>query len=154
MDFNQILCGIKEEISSLASENFREITLAEFTNNITGYKHQDYVPCAHYKSANTDVLTRIILTVSPKTLQQHIEDIADAVGYEGAFHISLSPEGLPALSGGGCLSARDLARFGLIFARAGQNIHGEPFANYKFLSESFIIASLTNSFTNSLGSEL
>ena len=121
-----------------SDQNFREITLAEFTNNITGCKHQDYVPCAQYKSANTDVLTRIILTVSPKTLQQHIEDIADAVGYEGAFHISLSPEGLPALSGGGCLSARDLARFGLIFARAGQNIHGEPFANYKFLSESIL----------------
>ena len=84
------------------------------------------------------MLTRIILTASPKTLQQHIEDIADAVGYEGAFHISLSPEGLPALSGGGCLSARDLARFGLIFTRAGQNIHGEPFANYAFLSESIL----------------
>ena len=119
-------------------QSFRETTLAEFTNSITGYKDQDYLPAAQYKSANTDVLTRIISKVSPKTLQQHIEDIADAVGYEGAFHISLSPEGLPALSGGGCLSARDLARFGLIFARAGQNINGKPFANNQFLSESIL----------------
>ena len=38
-----------------------------------------------YKSANTDVLTRIILTVSAKTPQQHIEDIADAVVMRAPF---------------------------------------------------------------------
>ncbi len=89
-----------------------ETTLEDFTNGITGYQSGGAVPVAHYKSANTDVLTRVIAKISSKSPAQHIEDIADAVGYEGAFFISLSPEGCPAFSGGGCLSARDLARFG------------------------------------------
>ena len=81
-------------------------------------------------------MTRIISKISEKTPAQHIEEIADAIGYEGAFYISLSPEGYPAFSGGGCLSARDLARFGLIFTREGKNIAGQPFANEEFLSKS------------------
>lgn len=113
-----------------------EINLVEFTNAITGFKSTDQRSHADYKSANTDVLTRIVATLSPKPLAQHIEEIADAVGYEGAFHISLSPEGYPAFSGGGCLSARDLARFGLLFARQGLDIYGDPFANASFLNHS------------------
>lgn len=124
-------------------QNLKETTLAEFTNSITGYKDQEHVPIAQYKSANTDVLTRIIAKVSSKTIQQHIEDIADAVGYEGAFHISLSPEGYPAFSGGGCLSAKDLARFGLIFTREGKDIDGRPFANNEFLSQTISRAAPT-----------
>ena len=33
------------------------------------------------------------------------------------------------LSGGGFLSARDMARYGLLFARMGKGVHGEPVAN-------------------------
>jgi CubicO group peptidase (beta-lactamase class C family) len=113
-----------------------ETNLVDFTNAITGFKPTDPRDQAEYKSANTDVLTRIAATVSPKPLSQHIEEIADAVGYEGAFHISLSPDGYPAFSGGGCLSARDLARFGLLFARQGRDILGQPFANASFLNHS------------------
>jgi CubicO group peptidase (beta-lactamase class C family) len=113
-----------------------ETNLVAFTNAITGFKADENRLQAEYKSANTDVLTRIAAAVSPKPLARHIEDIADAVGYEGAFHISLSPEGFPAFSGGGCLSARDLARFGQLFARQGHDIHGTPFANAPFLSHS------------------
>ena len=113
-----------------------ETNLVAFTNAITGFKATDLPSHVEYKSANTDVLTRIVAALSPKPLAQYIEDIADAVGYEGAFYISLSPEGYPAFSGGGCLSARDLARFGLLFARQGQDIYGNPFANASFLSHS------------------
>ncbi len=116
--------------------NIKETSLEEFTNSITGPEDQSFVGVAQYKSANTDVLTRIIAKISQKTLVQHIEEIADAIGYEGAFYISLSPEGYPAFSGGGCLSARDLARFGLIFTRDGKNLTGQPFANEEFLSKS------------------
>ena len=116
--------------------SIKETSLEEFTNSITGPEVQRFVGAAKYKSANTDVLTRIISKISEKTPAQHIEEIADAIGYEGAFYISLSPEGYPAFSGGGCLSARDLARFGLIFTREGKNIAGQPFANEKFLSKS------------------
>ena len=116
--------------------SIKETSLEEFTNSITGPEVQRFVGAAKYKSANTDVLTRIISKISEKTPAQHIEEIADAIGYEGAFYISLSPEGYPAFSGGGCLSARDLARFGLIFTREGRNIAGQPFANEEFLSKS------------------
>jgi CubicO group peptidase (beta-lactamase class C family) len=113
-----------------------EISLVDFTNAITGFTASDQPAYAQYKSANTDVLTRIAATVSPVPLAQLIEDIADAAGYEGAFHISLSPDGYPAFSGGGCLSARDLARFGLLFAREGRDIFGKPFASAAFIAES------------------
>jgi CubicO group peptidase (beta-lactamase class C family) len=121
----------------LPSNNMlKESTLVDFTNSITGYFNQENVTVAQYKSANTDVLTRILAKYSTKSLAEHIEEIADAIGYEGAFHISLSPDGYPAFSGGGCLSARDLARFGLIFARDGLDIHGVEFANSAFMSKS------------------
>ena len=121
----------------LPSNNMvKENTLVDFTNSITGYFDQENVTVAQYKSANTDVLTRILAKHSPKSLAEHIEEIADAIGYEGAFHISLSPDGYPAFSGGGCLSVRDLARFGLMFAREGLDIHGAEFANSVFMSKS------------------
>jgi len=114
----------------------KESTLVDFTNSITGFCDQENITVADYKSANTDVLTRILAKCSSKSLATHIEEIADAVGYEGAFHISLSPDGYPAFSGGGCLSARDLARFGLMFARKGLDIHGANFASSAFLTKS------------------
>jgi CubicO group peptidase (beta-lactamase class C family) len=120
----------------LPQDETPETNLVEFTNAITGFKSTDHRSHAEYKSSNTDVLTRIVAALSPKPLAQHIEEIADAVGYEGAFHISLSPEGYPAFSGGGCLSARDLARFGLLFARQGRDIFGDAFASASFLNDS------------------
>jgi hypothetical protein len=81
-------------------------------------------------------LTRIVAAVSPKPLAQLVEQVADAAGYEGAFNISRSPDGFPAFSGGGCLSARDPARFGWLFARAESDILGTPFANAAFIAHS------------------
>ena len=120
----------------LPADDLAETTLVDFTNAITGFTPPVPQEYAAYKSANTDVLTRIAAAVSPRPLALHIEDIADAAGYEGAFHISRSPDGFPAFSGGGCLSARDLARFGLLFARAGRDISGKPFANAALIAHS------------------
>ncbi|MCP5073643.1 MAG: beta-lactamase family protein [Rhodobacteraceae bacterium] len=113
-----------------------ETCLLDFATGITGFSSFGEGGEAHYKSANTDVLTLIAASVSPVPLTVLIEEIADAAGYEGAFHISLSPEHLPAFSGGGCLSARDLARFGLLFTRGGLEAQGGQFANAEFLQES------------------
>jgi len=120
----------------LPADDLAEATLADFTNAITGFTPPGPQEYAEYKSANTDVLTRLAAAVSPKPLAQLVEHIADAAGYEGAFHISFSPDGFPAFSGGGCLSARDLARFGLLFARAGCDIFDRPFANAAFIAQS------------------
>ena len=77
----------------------------------------------NYKSANTDVLAWIADEVTGGGLVGMLRAIADEAGYEGTFHISTDREGFPALSGGGCLSARDLARFGLLFVRESQPPH-------------------------------
>ena len=94
-----------------------EPSLREFVAGITGSDLINRSGYADYKSANTDVLTLLCAHVSPKPLWHHVEKITDAAGYEGGFHISLSPEHVPAFSGGGCLCARDLARFGLLLVR-------------------------------------
>lgn len=120
----------------LPAGDMAETTLKNFAASITGFRPDISCTQAQYKSANTDVLTLIAAAVSPKPLATQIEEIADAVGYEGAFHISLSAEGYPAFSGGGCLSARDLARFGRLFAHQGHDIFGRPFGNTEFLAHS------------------
>lgn len=113
-----------------------ETTLRDFTNGITGTDLVNPSKYADYKSANTDVLTRICALLSPTPLVALIESIADAAGYEGSFHISLSPDQLPAFSGGGCLSARDLARFGLLLARGGTGDGQSAVGNLAFLQSS------------------
>ncbi|CUJ82856.1 6-aminohexanoate-dimer hydrolase [Ruegeria denitrificans] len=115
-----------------------ETTLAEFAASITGFRANSGVRQADYKSANTDVLTLIAAKVSPIPLAEQIEEIVDASGYEGAFHISLSKDGYPAFSGGGCLCVRDLARFGLLLAREGRDLYGRTMANTSFLQETLI----------------
>ncbi|MER8401994.1 hypothetical protein [Mesorhizobium sp. M1348] len=73
-----------------------------------------------YKSTNTDVLGWIIERVSG--LRDWLIEIVEAAGLEGCFHITCDREGVPLLSGGACLSARDLARYGLLFARKGEGV--------------------------------
>ena len=119
----------------LPAKGQTDLSLAEFTASITGLVANAGLQTAEYKSANTDVLTLIAASVSPIPLAELIEKIADAAGYEGAFHISLSKDGHPAFSGGGCLSARDLARFGLLLAREGRDPSGVAVGNARFLQE-------------------
>ena len=120
----------------LPSRGQPEPALREFICAISGGDPTNATGQAIYKSANTDLLTLIAAAVSPRPLLAEVEAIADAAGYEGAFHISLSPDGYPAFSGGGCLGARDLARFGQIFARRGRDIQGRPLADHAFLETS------------------
>ncbi|MEZ5913371.1 MAG: serine hydrolase domain-containing protein [Paracoccaceae bacterium] len=131
-------CYAEEEALGwrLPADGRAEITLAAFTNAITGSAQRNTSGLAGYKSANTDVLTRIAAAVSPVYLATWLERVADAAGYEGTFSITLSPELLPALSGGGCLSARDLARFGLLLARRGAGLGGGQVGDAGFTAES------------------
>ncbi|CUH46963.1 serine hydrolase domain-containing protein [Ruegeria atlantica] len=119
----------------LPAQGQDEITLKDFVAGVTGFREKEARTEAEYKSANTDVLTLVAAAVSRVPLAALIEQIADAVGYEGAFHISLSKDGYPAFSGGGCLSARDLARFGLLLAREGADLFGSPPGNAAFLRQ-------------------
>ena len=72
-----------------------------------------------YASPNTDMLGWIIERASGRKLASHVEEIVAEAQLEDAFHISADCEGVPVLSGGGIMTARDLARYGLMIARRG-----------------------------------
>lgn len=101
----------------LPPEGEPDVTMRAFVTSVAGGDLLNRASTVNYCSANTDLLTLICDAVSPGRLPEMIAQIVEDIGIEGAFHISLSPEGLPAFSGGGCMSATDLARFGLLLAR-------------------------------------
>ncbi len=87
----------------------------------------------HYKSTNSDVAAWIAEVVSGRDLKSYLVDIANGAGLERAFHMSLDCDFVPVLSGGGSLTLRDLARYGLVFARGGLGVHGEPVGDSAFI---------------------
>ena len=86
-----------------------------------------------YKSANTDVLAFAAETRGGRALGQWMADLADAAGVEGALHVATDRGGFPLLNGGICLTARDLCRYGAVFARMGQGVDGRPFGSAEFI---------------------
>lgn len=86
-----------------------------------------------YKSSNTEVLAWIAETVSSRSLYDLLSDIVEAAGIEGAFYMSTDVTGAPVLSGGGALTARDLARYGLLFARGGMGVNGNRVGSKTFI---------------------
>jgi len=96
-----------------------------------------------YASPNTDMLGWVIERASGRKLSAHVEEIVAEAGLEASFHISADCEGVPVLSGGGMMTARDLARYGLLIARrggpflsdamsgAGTHYNGSPTLRYR-----------------------
>lgn len=87
-----------------------------------------------YRSANTDVLAAVAEAVSGRPISAWLADYADAVGVEGAVHAAGDRRGFALMNGGLCLTARDLARHGLLIARRGQGAVGR-FGSAAFLDE-------------------
>lgn len=88
-----------------------------------------------YKSANTDVLAYIIEAVGGHSMAVLMADLADAAGVGGALHVACDRSGFPALNGGICLSARDMARYGAVFARMGMGVDGKAFGSASFIKK-------------------
>lgn len=86
-----------------------------------------------YKSANTDVLAHAAEAIMGRPLHHWLADLADAAGVESALHVGTDRSGFPTLNGGICLTARDLCRYGSIFARRGFGLTGRPFGSSAFL---------------------
>jgi CubicO group peptidase (beta-lactamase class C family) len=86
-----------------------------------------------YKSANTDVLMLAAEARGGRPLRLWLADLADAAGFEGVLHMGTDRTGMPIFSGGICLTARDLCRYGAILARKGQGVDGNPFGSAAFL---------------------
>jgi len=93
-------------------------------------------PTRHYlyKSANTDVLTLVAEAVGGRPMGHWLAGLADAAGLEGALHVATDRTGMPLLNGGICLTARDLARYGAVFARQGLGADGQPYGSAAFLA--------------------
>ena len=90
-------------------------------------------PHCLYKSANTDVLGFVAEARGQRQLAQWLADLADAAGFEAMLHCIADRTGFPQMNGGICLTARDLCRYGALFARRGQGIDGRPFGSAGFI---------------------
>ncbi len=86
-----------------------------------------------YKSANTDVLMLAAEARGGRPLRLWLADLADAAGFGAALHVGTDRAGMPVLSGGICLTARDLCRYGALFARRGRGTDGSAFGSAAFL---------------------
>jgi CubicO group peptidase (beta-lactamase class C family) len=88
---------------------------------------------AMYRSANTDILAAIAEVRGGRRISSYLADIADAAGLEGSLHTICDRDGFVAVSGGHCLTARDLARYGLLIARRGQGAAGHCVGSADFI---------------------
>ncbi|MEX2650726.1 MAG: serine hydrolase [Alphaproteobacteria bacterium] len=111
----------------------REPTSREFVAGITSRDVRNPEGVVHYKSANTDVIAWIAERAAGRPLRDLLLEIAEAAGFEGSFHIGTDREGVPQVNGSGCLTARDLARYGQLFVRRGVGIGGERVGSRDFI---------------------
>lgn len=88
-----------------------------------------------YKSANTDVLAYVVEAAGGRSMAALMADLADAAGVAGALHVACDRTGFPALNGGICLTARDMARYGAVMARMGMGVDGKAFGSAAFLTK-------------------
>ncbi|MER8708503.1 serine hydrolase [Mesorhizobium sp. M1088] len=112
-----------------------DLTIRSVLCGITGDDLANRTGDVIYNSASSEVLGWIVERVSKRSLRSWLIEIVEAAGLEGSFHIACDREGVPSVSGGASLSARDLARYGLLFARRGVGIDGRRVADAAFIEE-------------------
>ena len=108
----------------------REFAASLVSNNVvntTGY--------TEYRSPNTDILGWIAETATGRSLIGFLIEIIEATGIAGTYHIGLDCDGIPQFAGGACMTARDMARYGLLFARNGKGISGNNVGSAQFIQE-------------------
>lgn len=88
-----------------------------------------------YKDANTAVLAWLAERLSERPLRSFLADIVDAAGLECSLHITTDRDGVACIEGGGCLTARDLARYFSIFVRGGRGIRGQQVGSEEFIRQ-------------------
>ncbi|RUV61015.1 class C beta-lactamase-related serine hydrolase [Mesorhizobium sp. M5C.F.Ca.IN.020.29.1.1] len=119
----------------LPPEGQKEDTTRSFVCGITGRDLANRTGEVLYKSTNSDVIGWIVERASGRALRDWLIEIVEAAGLEGCFHITCDREGVPLVCGGACLSARDLARYGLLFARKGEGVDGRRVGDAAFIEE-------------------
>lgn len=136
----------REEIAMgwrLPPEGEAEFGVRDFASALVARARPEAGDTTQYASPNTDMLGWVIERASGRPLQETVAELIEAAGLEGSFHISLDCRGVPVLSGGGVMTARDLARYGLLLGRrsprfladamsgAGTRYHGSERLRYR-----------------------
>ena len=111
----------------------REIANREFVRGIRSADVTNRTGFVQYKSSNTDVIGEIVERVGGRPLRDVLIDIVEAAGLEGTFHIGTDRAGTPIVNGGACVSARDLARYALLFVRGGRGVGGREVGSRAFI---------------------
>jgi CubicO group peptidase (beta-lactamase class C family) len=111
----------------------REATQRAFVRGVQSADTTNALPHIQYKDANTVVLGMLAEHASGRPLRAFLADIADGAGLEGCLHMTTDREGFPDIEGGGCVTARDLARFGSIFVRRGRGVEGRYVGSAAFI---------------------
>lgn len=119
----------------LPDKGEKEKTTRSFAGGITSSDIVNHTGHALYKSTNSDILGWIVERASGRPLRDWLIEIVEAAGIEGCFHITSDREGVPLVCGGACLTARDLARYGLLFARKGEGVDGRRVGDANFIEE-------------------
>ena len=123
----------------LPKPEYADLTLRPFLTTIKSDDVRNPTREQLYKSANTDVLGWIAERVSGRSLRDYLIEIAEAAGIEGLMFVSTDREFTPVIDGGLAMTARDLARYGLLLLQNGHGIGGRVVG-----SATFIEAAKTN----------
>ena len=127
--FHEVALGWRLGMEGISDKqgqrDFLKTIKSDDVANKTGY--------ANYKSANTDLLAWLAEEVGEKSMHEWLIDITEAAGLEHAFNMTTDRTGFPTIDGGGCLTARDLCRFGLLFARSGKGVDGRKIGDAEFI---------------------
>lgn len=130
----------REEVRGvrLPADPKREHTVRSFLETIRSPDTTNRLGRADYKSTNTDVLAQIAEAVSGRPMRSHLLDIVEAAGIEGRLYTTTDRSGFPNMSGGVCLTARDLARYGSLFVRRGRGVDGQLVGSASFIESSLL----------------
>jgi CubicO group peptidase (beta-lactamase class C family) len=90
---------------------------------------------AMYRSANTDILAAVAEQRGGRPTSAIYAGVADAAGIEGQLHLITDRGGFAFANGGICLTARDLARYGLMIARGGLGVDGQEVGSQAFIAQ-------------------
>ena len=112
-----------------------EETNQAFLCDITSEDIVNHGESIDYKSANTDVLGWIAERFGARSVRDYLVEIAESAGIEDSLYVTTDRTGVPILHGGCSLTARDLARYGQIFARGGEGVDGQRVGSGAFLED-------------------
>ncbi|MBC8270172.1 MAG: beta-lactamase family protein [Rhodospirillaceae bacterium] len=127
---------LRQEIAMgwrLPPEGESGMSMRGFTATLVSDDVENRSGLCEYRSPNTDLLGWIAERVSGRTLRDLLIEIVEAAGIEGCYYISTDCDGVPVVSGGGAMTARDLARFGQLFVRWGAGVDGRQVAGQRFM---------------------